>query len=365
MTHSIVPRIEITPREWDDLVRHSPDGWVFSLWGWQELILNVPKWGLEDRSFAIRQRNELIGVVPLQFSASSRKMSSSGWGGSGPVLSNSLTDRQRQTLLRMALAHSEKLARESGALAVEFSCSPVTASSIMAPWGVNPFELAGMRDRSSLSQIIDLSKPEEELWLRMSERARKDVPRSKSLGYSVARVPWRAHVDDYYALHESTYRRTGVAPHPKAYFQGIADHLSDDGHSVLWMARGPDGRPAAFHNSARFGAGGYYHTGCSTERASDDGANYALFWEAMIDAKRNGVLSYDAGSVFPASTDKKQIGLTFFKTRFGGAPHRAFAAELEIPTAELTIEARPNIARHLIERLLPVARRIVRLKDRP
>lgn len=360
MTFTIAPRTDVATQEWDKLVRASPDGWVFSLWDWQELILGVSKWALRDRSFGIRERGALIAVVPLQYSPHTGKLMSSGWGGSGPVLSDTLSEKKRRQVLKTALDHAMALGGACDARAIEFSCSPVTRTSIGAAWGVNPFELIGMRDRSSLSQIIDLSPTEDDLWRCLSERARKDVERAKSAGYTVARVPWRDHVDAYYSIHETTYRRTGVDPHPKSYFQGMADRLSDSGSSVLWMARDPDGRPAAFHNSARLGIGAYYHTGCSTERASIDGANFALFWESMIDAKRNGATWYDAGAINPASVDKKQIGLTFFKTRFGGAPHRAFFGEFEIQRPETAAPSTPasSFARRTLGKLIHVARKL-------
>src|SRR3546814_13886117 len=63
-----VPRAEIPADEWDDVVQGSPDGWVFGLYGWQELILAVERWGLQDHRFALRENGRLVAVVPLQFS---------------------------------------------------------------------------------------------------------------------------------------------------------------------------------------------------------------------------------------------------------------------------------------------------------
>ena len=90
------------------------------------------------------------------------------------------------------------------------------------------------------------------------------------------------------------------------------------GHSVLWVARDRAGVPIGFHNDMYFGKGAWYHTGCSTQAALENGANYLLFWEALRGAKASGRRYYDCGEVFPDAGQGKSKGLTFFKTRFGG-----------------------------------------------
>src|SRR3546814_11204033 len=99
-----VPRAEIPADEWDDVVQGSPDGWVFGLYGWQELILAVERWGLQDHSFALRENGRLVAVVPLQFSPNGGVMASSGWGGAGPTLCGSLSDKARRRVMGAAVA---------------------------------------------------------------------------------------------------------------------------------------------------------------------------------------------------------------------------------------------------------------------
>ncbi len=360
MTFTFVSRTDIASHEWDELVGTSPDGWVFSLWDWQELILGVPKWALQDRSFGIREHGALIAVVPLQYSPHVRKLMSSGWGGSGPVLSDMLSERKRRQVLKSALDHAAALSGACDARAIEFSCSPVTRTSIAATWGVNPFELIGMRDRSRLSQIIDLTGSESELWGNLSNLAKRKIREAQKGGYSALAVDWIEFLDSYFDIHRQTYTRTGAAPHPKEYFAGIANKLSKSGHARLFVARTEDGASVAFHNSSRFGKAGYYHTGCSTNTASDSGANYLLFWEAMLDAKRAGAEWYDAGWIFPASESNKQKGLTHFKTRFGGTAHRSFFGELDIEQPETVSSSAPapGFARRTLEKLIHAARKI-------
>jgi GNAT acetyltransferase-like protein len=309
---------------WDSLVRCSADGWVFSLAGWQRLILTVVEWRLEDRSFALAADGRLVGVMPLQYRPADRVMGSSGWGGSGPVAAGWLSPGQRRSVLKRLLAHAATLARDHDAEELSFSLSPVTQTSRDAPWQVNPFADDGFDDRSGLSRVIALARDETELWRDVSETARQAVRKARAVGCSVSPGGWAEELYDYYRLHEETYRRTGVTPHPRAYFEGIAKEFSGSEQFVLWVCRDGTGRPIAYHNTARFGEGAHYHTGCSAREALDNGANYLLFWEALLGMRERGVHWYDAGEVFPGASAGKQHGLSVFKTKFGGENHRLF-----------------------------------------
>lgn len=333
MALQTIARSGIGASDWDAVVNASPDGWVFSLFGWQELILAVDKWGLEELSFGLRENGKLVAVIPLQFNRHNGKISSSGWGGSGPVLHGSLVGKNRLRVMQAALDHCVALGRQCGASHFDFSLSPVTRSSITSAWGVNPFVFYGFEDQSILSQIIDLEPAEEILWAGLSTDARRQVRIAREKGYTVERVNWEECVDHYYTLHCETYRRTGVEPHPKEYFAGIAAHIAPRGHSVLWCARDPEGAAIAYHNAAWFGNGGYYHTGCSAAMTNELGVSYLLFWEVMLGAKKAGIRWYDCGAIFPHAKDTKQRGLTVFKTKFGGEVHRYFRAEILLQEA--------------------------------
>lgn len=352
MSLQIVSRFEIAAAEWDAIVKGSPYGWVFSLYGWQEMILAVSQWGFEDFSFGLRENGKLLAVVPLQFNSRNGRMSSSAWGGSGPVLDGSLAEKKRQRILQMALDQCVAFGRKSNATHFDFSVSPVTRSAIASAWGVNPFVFCGLEDLSILSHVIDLAPDEDALWAGLSADARRQVRIAREQGYTVERARWDECVDHYYSLHCETYRRTGVNPHPRDYFAGIAAHIAPAGHSVLWRVRSSEGETIAYHNAAWFGVGGYYHTGCSAVKASELGASYLLFWEAMLGAKKAGIRWYDCGAIFPNSEDAKQQGLTTFKTKFGGEAHRLFrveillqkAAGIAIPSSSLPSPPSPTFA---------------------
>jgi hypothetical protein len=319
--------------DWDALVRASDDGWPFALSGWQRLILAVEPWALVDRSFFVTQEDRMVAVMPLQFDPASKVVASSGWGGCGPVVASGLSLKQRARVLDAAFGHAARIATELGARRLEFWLSPVTRTSIDARWGVNPFVFFGLDDASGLSQVIDLRRSEEELWRDVSETARHTIRRAREGGFVVEEAAWPEMVDEYYAMHIDTYTRTGVSPHPKAYFEGIAREMWPAKHSVLWVVRDRHGRIVGFHNALWFRNGAFYHTACSTRVALDGGANYLLFWHALLGAKTAGIRWYDCGEIAPGQATGKRHGLTTFKTRFGGEPHRFFKCVKEVAMA--------------------------------
>ena len=321
--------------KWDELVRLSPDGWSYGLAGWQRIVVSVEEWGFTDRCFAVEEDGRLVAVVPLHYRAETQTLGSSGWGGCGPIIANGLAAKERERIFRQCIDRCIEIAREVDAARFQVSCSPVTTSSIENRWGVNPFVLCGMKDTSLIAQVISLEQPEDDLWKALSKTARYLVRKSRDAGYRVEERSWRKMLDLYYDMHRETYARSGLPPHPRSYFQGIAEKMAPIGAARLFTLVTPAGEPIAFHNMATLGCGAYYHTGCSRSGGEIEGGGYLLMWEAIRATKAAGVAWFDCGWIFPGTTNTKQQGLTLFKTRFGGEPHRSMSAEfvLEKPLA--------------------------------
>ena len=310
----------IGSKAWDDIVWESPDGWPFALTAWQRVILGVEEWRLSDHSFGVIDGTDLVAAIPLQFDGRNRVLSSTGWGGCGPVFARHLAQPDRRRVIRALQEHIALIARSFDAKAFNFSIPPATETmrSAIGDWSAEAYSNCGVRVRRERAQIIDLASDERALWSAVASNARRTINKARDYGVTVALESWAQCIGDYYRIHQETYARTGVAPHPYRYFAGIAEELAPIGCSVLWVARNRQGEAVAFHNDMHFQRGAWYHTGCSTAEAMKLGANYLLFWEALRGAKLAGRLWYDCGDIFPESDDPKQRGLTVFKTRFGG-----------------------------------------------
>lgn len=323
-------RADIPSTDWDAIVLGSQDGWVWALTVWLDMIGQVPRWSLEDRSFAIEQDGQIVAVVPLHYIAAGRRLASSGWGWVGPVLTGGLHPRYEARVLKTVFTEMRIIAELLGAERVEVASPAVTPRSLANRWGVNPFSAHGFADVSTVTRVIDLGIDEASLWAGLSADARQQIRRARESGYSAAIDDWASVVEDYQRVHAETYARSGLPAHPREYFDGFARRIGPAGLSVLMVGRSPEGRPVAFHNTVRLGVAAIYSTGCSETSHLNSGINYLVFWEAMLAAKQAGCRWYEAGDVAPASKDVNIRGLTTFKTKFGGEDHRYFRGALSL-----------------------------------
>jgi SAM-dependent methyltransferase len=330
----------IGPGQWDAVVHASPEGWAWSTSQWRRMILNVTEWGLQDFSFAAVDGERLVGVMPLQYQAASRRMSSTGWSAGGVTIAADVDDADRSRITDEMLGHARALAVEQGAATFEITLSPLRRASLAAPY-TNPMNQFGFDDLSTQTLVADLRVPEETLWMSLSKDARQAVKKAERSGYRAISGGWATHAEAYYPVHVETYTRTGVQPHPRRYFEGFEKEMAPAGLAELWVGLAPDGRPVAFHNDTHFHHARVYHTGCSETAHLDSGINYLLFWAAIKGARDAGCQWYEIGEIFPDAVDGKTRGLTVFKSKFGGQPHKYFRARqvLEQPAAAPPVAA--------------------------
>lgn len=326
---------------WDDVVRRSDAGWMWSQSFWQSIITSMPEWGFGDRSFAVSDGSRIVAVMPLQVTRDGR-LASTAFGSGGPAVIPEIAPAHRDKILRALFGHVRDIAREENVAKIEVTISSLSEASLGNQRGINPLIYHGFTDVSTQDRLVDLGVTDEALWGGLSADARQAVKRAREAGYQARKEDWRQVLDEYYATHVQTYTRTGVTPHPKSYFSAIAVEVAARGHAVLWVVRAPDGQPVAFHNDARYKNTSLYWTGCSVQDHLEAGINYLAFWEAMLGAKRDGCRWYGVGEVFPGEQAGKLKGLTVFKSKFGGALHRSFKGELACPIA--TVDAVPSLA---------------------
>jgi CelD/BcsL family acetyltransferase involved in cellulose biosynthesis len=113
----------------------------------------------------------------------------------------------------------------------------------------------------------------------------------------------------FYDLLLLTRRRHGLPPQPLAWFRNAVACLGD---RVLIRIASKDGRPVASIITMQYKDVLVYKYGCSDSRFNNLGGNSLLFWRAIQDAKRDGVLKYDLGR-----SELDNSGLITFKENWG------------------------------------------------
>lgn len=171
----------------------------------------------------------------------------------------------------------------------------------------------GFRRKEGITQLIDLTQTEEELWQGLREKfVRKQIARGNVAGVTVREGTLKEFLPLYKSL-KSAKRFAGGSVRSAATVGTVlvAEH---DGVCVaggLFIGDGTSVRAYALA-SARLQA----HGGRMREIIGY--GNRMVLWEALQMYRADGYLVFDMGGILPHSLDPKERSLVEFKKAFGG-----------------------------------------------
>jgi lipid II:glycine glycyltransferase (peptidoglycan interpeptide bridge formation enzyme) len=308
------------PRGWDDAAARSPWGHVLqsSVWaavrerqGWRAEYLRV---GDELPLALVLWRDALAGqriaYVPR-----------------GPIVAPGDSAGLLRALTRLA-----ELARERGAvfLKVDPELTPEFAG--------DPLRAAGfVRSAQDIQPVLatlelDLSPDEDALMAAMDKDTRWSVRQGPKRGVTVRDVSDDEGLRAFYDLYALTGQRAEFITRTWDYYRSIWRALIDAKLATLRLAY-VDGGPVAGAMTWRCGERVVYQTGATNDAARKSHAAYALLWECIIGAKREGAKRFDFGGI-PTDVERKDDpmhGPYVFKRGFGGASLRWVGAHDAVP----------------------------------
>ena len=118
-----------------------------------------------------------------------------------------------------------------------------------------------------------------------------------------------ALLDQFYRLLVATRRRHRVPPQPKSWFLNL---MANFGGDLKIRVASHKGRAVAGIITIRHKDSMYYKYGGSDVRFNNLGGMHHVYWQAIQDAKRLGLRTFDLGR-----SDVDQPGLITFKSRWG------------------------------------------------
>ncbi len=172
--------------------------------------------------------------------------------------------------------------------------------------------------------VLELSKSTEELLQDMHEKTRYNIRLADRKGVKVK----TGQFEEFWQLLKKTSSRDKFSAHPKRYYKKMLEVLGKDGlmkgrlHIAYW-----DKKPLAAAMVGYFGDTATYLHGASAYEERAFMAPYALHWDIINDAKKDGYLFYDFWGVsYPSPRGRGQgegargswEGITRFKMGFGG-----------------------------------------------
>ncbi len=164
---------------------------------------------------------------------------------------------------------------------------------------------------------LDLHGDEESLLARMRPKTRYNIGLSVRRGVRV-REGGGKDLGIWQQLYNQTARRNGILAHGSRYFESLLSIGKTDAEAKLLIAE-KNGKPlAAMFLSSSADRATYLYGASSGEKRSLM-APYALQWEAIRQARKNGCTSYDLFGIAPRPDPEHPLyGLYRFKSGFGG-----------------------------------------------
>jgi len=170
------------------------------------------------------------------------------------------------------------------------------------------------------SYILDLSKPEEEIWAGFSTSYKKYGRQCREAG-GVVKAGGEELLDDFYNLLAASMSRAKAGIEPKEYYRTLLKELQPFA-KVFVAYRGtiPEATVLILFNTRMSYT---FYGGISS--SPHKGSNILLYWEAMRWMKSAGVRSFSfVGCRINVDKGSKYEGIQTFKERFGGELKQGF-----------------------------------------
>ncbi len=165
--------------------------------------------------------------------------------------------------------------------------------------------------------VLDISLPEEELWMGFHKHARYNV-RLAERAEAVVTVykPSEAPLETFYSLMQTTGNRDSFGIFDKSYYASYLKTLSDNEGFMVIATIG--GKPAAAGLFVYYDKQAHYVFAGSSDDFRKIAPPYIVIWTAMEEAKKRGCTLFNFGGVTDEVKGQDLGGVTSFKKRFGG-----------------------------------------------
>jgi lipid II:glycine glycyltransferase (peptidoglycan interpeptide bridge formation enzyme) len=179
------------------------------------------------------------------------------------------------------------------------------------PLSLLPGQEAGLEQSDSFYfHKVDLGLTNAELFGRFhKDCVQRKIQRAQREGLVYEDGYSEALLGKFYELQKMTRRRQELPPQPLAWFRNLADCM---GEKLKIHVVSKNGKSIASILTLRSRGSLVYKYGGSDKQFSNLGGTQLLFWTAIEDAKRDGLVEFDLGR-----SDPTNEGLVQFKNRLG------------------------------------------------
>ena len=309
------------PAGWDDAAVRSPWGHTLQSSAWAR-IREGQGWHAEF----LRVGDPLpVALVLWRDALPGRPI---GYVPRGPIVGPDDTEGLARALARIG---EVARARHAVFIKVDPELSPELAASVLRAAG---YRRSAQDIQPVLATLeLDLTPDEETLFAALEKDTRWSVRQGPKRGVTI-----RSSTDDdalraFYELYALTGERAGFITRTWPYYRETWATLAGAGLATVRLAY-VEGAAVAGAMVWRCGDRALYQTGATNDAARKTYAAYALLWECIVGAKRDGFRRFDLGGIplDPSDTHDPMHGPYLFKRGFGGVLRRWVGAHDVTPS---------------------------------
>ena len=168
------------------------------------------------------------------------------------------------------------------------------------------------------TRIIDLERPEADLWADLRSKWRQYVNRARHEGVIVVETGAEG-LDDFHRIYVETARRAGFVHRAASAYRDVYTAFARRGAARLLFARLPGGEPVATLLLLACGRRIIEPYGGMTAAGATSRANYLLKWEAIRSSRERGFAVYDLWGVAHPGIEQFKTGFGWRELRYVGA----------------------------------------------
>jgi lipid II:glycine glycyltransferase (peptidoglycan interpeptide bridge formation enzyme) len=168
------------------------------------------------------------------------------------------------------------------------------------------------------TRIIDLDRPEAEVWGDLRSKWRQYVNKARRDGVVIVETGEEG-IPDFHRIYVETAQRAGFVHRAESAYRDVYHAFAARDAARLLFARLPGGEPAAALLLLHCGGRVIEPYGGMTEAGGDARANYLLKWEAIRSSRERGFAIYDLWGVAHPGIEQFKVGFGGQELRYVGA----------------------------------------------
>jgi len=338
---------QMSRQEWNDVVLKAEEGTFFHSYDWSKVLTDygTREERYEPRHIFIRnhETSELVGILPLLFTAKHRLVSLPYGDYGGPCISPNVN---RAEVLEVIFNEVERIAQKEAKI-IFIKSPPQDYLQWLSLHGY-------IKTPENYTFILPTQRETlDSLWEKFHRGPKQCVRRAKKKGIAVEEAFQQDLIKEYYGIYVENMKRLGASIRPISFFETLWNLLAERRLMKLFLAT-YQGEYIAGVIAFPWKNTLHLYANASLEEFRDSGSNYIVCYAAVEWAFRN---KFDVD--FGLSPLDKNSGLYQFKERWGGASKLLFSASKNYmgATDRLSMWALKNVlSKHLPRRVKKLVR---------